>query len=86
VGIFPKANYRGNSFGLAGIKERVGLLGGEVRVASLKGKGTRIDVTVPATEPDKPHPLLEELQSLHPSFRMGAGEGTTHAENKMSTH
>jgi signal transduction histidine kinase len=86
VGIFPKTNYRGNSFGLAGIKERVGMLGGEVRVASPKGQGTRIDVTVPATEPDKPHPLLEELQSLHPSFRMGGGEGTTHAENKMSTH
>jgi signal transduction histidine kinase len=86
IGIFPKTNYRGNSFGLAGIKERVGMLGGEVRVASPKGQGTRIDVTVPATEPEKPHPLLEELQSLHPSFRMGAGEGTTHAENKMSTH
>jgi len=86
IGIFPKTNYRGNSFGLAGIKERVGMLGGEVRVTSLKGQGTRIDVTVPATEPDKPHPLLEELQSLHPSFRISGGEGTTHAENKMSTH
>jgi signal transduction histidine kinase len=51
VGIFPKSNFRGNSFGLAGIKERVGMLGGKVRVASLKGKGTRIEITVPATNP-----------------------------------
>jgi signal transduction histidine kinase len=86
IGIFPKANYRGNSFGLAGIKERVGMLGGEVRVVSLKDKGTRIEVSVPATEPTAPHPLLEELRSLHPSFGMSGGEGNTHAENKMSTH
>jgi signal transduction histidine kinase len=86
IGIFPKANYRGNSFGLAGIKERVGMLGGEVRVVSLKDKGTRIEVSVPATEPTAPHPLLEELRSLHPSFGMNGGEGNTHAENKMSTH
>jgi signal transduction histidine kinase len=52
IGIFPKSNFRGNSFGLAGIKERVSMLGGEVRVVSLKGKGTCIELTVPATEPD----------------------------------
>jgi signal transduction histidine kinase len=52
VGIFPKGNFRGNSFGLAGIKERVGMLDGEVRIISMKGKGTRIEVAVPATEPD----------------------------------
>jgi signal transduction histidine kinase len=86
VGIFPKADYRGNSFGLAGIKERVGMLGGEVRVVSLKGKGTRIEISVPATEPTAPHPLLEELRNLHPSFGMSGGEGNTHAENKVSTH
>jgi signal transduction histidine kinase len=51
VGIFPRSNFRGNSFGLAGIKERVGMLGGKVRVTSLKGQGTRIEITVPATKP-----------------------------------
>ena len=51
VGIFPKSNFRGNSFGLAGIKERVGMLGGVVRVISMKGKGTKIEINVPATEP-----------------------------------
>jgi len=85
IGIFPKGNYRGNSFGLAGIKERVGMLGGDVRVISLKGKGTRIEVSVPATEPTTPHPLLEELRNLHPAFNH-AGDGNAHGENKMSTH
>jgi signal transduction histidine kinase len=41
---------RGHSFGLAGIKERIGSLGGTVRVHSAKGKGTRLEVTVPAGE------------------------------------
>jgi len=41
---------RGTSFGLAGIKERIGSLGGTVRVQSGKGKGTRLEVTVPAAE------------------------------------
>ena len=50
VGMDRKSSARGKSFGLAGIKERVGMLGGEVRVTSSKGKGTRIEVTVPAGE------------------------------------
>lgn len=50
IGIFPNGNFRGNSFGLAGIKERVGMLGGTVRVVSLKGKGTRIEIDIPAGE------------------------------------
>jgi len=41
---------RGHSFGLAGIKERIAALGGTVRVHSSKGKGTRLEVTVPAGE------------------------------------
>ncbi|HEX7288251.1 MAG TPA: GAF domain-containing sensor histidine kinase [Candidatus Angelobacter sp.] len=36
------------SFGLAGIKERVAMLGGTSRVVSSKGKGTRIEIAVPA--------------------------------------
>jgi len=66
VGIFPKANFRGNSFGLAGIKERVGMLDGTVRVISLKGKGTRIEISVPATEPTpERHDGADEHASLH---------------------
>ena len=41
-------------FGLAGIKERVAVLGGVARVISAKGKGTRIEIAVPAGEPPAP--------------------------------
>lgn len=67
VGIFPKSNFRGNSFGLAGIKERVGMLGGKVRVTSLKGQGTRIEITVPATNPTDLSPL-EQLTRDHATY------------------
>ncbi len=51
VGFAPsRSNSRGHSFGLAGIKERVGMLGGTVRITSGKGKGTRIEISVPARE------------------------------------
>jgi signal transduction histidine kinase len=49
IGIQAKySSSRGRSFGLAGIKERIGMLGGQVRISSARGKGTRIEVTVPA--------------------------------------
>jgi hypothetical protein len=47
VGMGARSSPRGHSFGLAGIKERVSMLGGEMRVSSAKGKGTRIEVIVP---------------------------------------
>jgi signal transduction histidine kinase len=55
VGFSTKSsNSRGNSFGLAGIKERVHSIGGEVRVASSKDRGTRIEVSVPLSEASAP--------------------------------
>lgn len=51
IGIQPRSNSRGHSFGLAGIKERIAILGGASRVISAKGKGTRIEISVPAGEP-----------------------------------
>jgi signal transduction histidine kinase len=53
VGIQPKSatNKERQSFGLAGIKERIAMLSGVSRVISAKGKGTRIEITVPAGEP-----------------------------------
>jgi two-component system, NarL family, sensor histidine kinase DesK len=55
VGFSAKSsNSRGNSFGLAGIKERVHSIGGEVRVASSKERGTRIEVSVPLSETSAP--------------------------------
>ena len=52
VGFQPRfaSSSRGHSFGLAGIKERVGMLGGAVKVVSGKGKGTRLEVTVPVEQ------------------------------------
>jgi signal transduction histidine kinase len=54
VGMQGRANSRNQSFGLAGMKERIAVLGGISRVVSAKGKGTRIEITVPAGEPAKP--------------------------------
>ena len=55
VGFSSKSsNSRGNSFGLAGIKERVHSIGGEVRVVSSKERGTRIEVAVPLKEAAAP--------------------------------
>jgi len=52
VGFQPRfaSSSRGHSFGLAGIKERVGMLGGAVKLVSGKGKGTRLEVTVPVEQ------------------------------------
>lgn len=52
IGIQTRSNSRGHSFGLAGIKERIATLGGVSRVVSAKGKGTRIEISVPAGEPE----------------------------------
>ncbi len=51
IGIHTRTNSRNHSFGLAGMKERIAVLGGVARVISAKGKGTRIEITVPASEP-----------------------------------
>jgi signal transduction histidine kinase len=54
VGMAPSRNLPGHSFGLVGIKERIAMLGGEVRVVSARGKGTRIEVIVPAEDVGQP--------------------------------
>jgi signal transduction histidine kinase len=53
VGIQPRTGVKEQpqSFGLAGIKERIAMLGGVSRVISAEGKGTRIEIEVPAGEP-----------------------------------
>ncbi len=51
IGIQARTSSRHQTFGLAGIKERIAMLGGVSRVISTKGKGTRIEISVPAGEP-----------------------------------
>jgi signal transduction histidine kinase len=63
-----RGNPRNGSFGLAGIKERIAMLGGVSRVISTKGKGTRIEITVPAGESSAvERPLLHA--TAHPGAR-----------------
>jgi signal transduction histidine kinase len=51
IGMPAKVNSpRSHSFGLAGIKERIASLDGEVRVHSEKGKGMRLEIMVPARQ------------------------------------
>jgi signal transduction histidine kinase len=60
IGIQNRSNSRGHSFGLAGIKERIATLGGVSRVVSTRGKGTRLEISVPAGEPEvAEHPQAE---------------------------
>ncbi len=51
IGIQVRTGPKEQSFGLAGIKERIAMLGGISRVISAEGKGTRIEINVPAGEP-----------------------------------
>jgi signal transduction histidine kinase len=68
IGIQPsRGNPRDRSFGLAGIKERIAMLGGVSRVISAKGKGTRIEIIVPAGE----NPQLERPLA-HAATHQGA--------------
>lgn len=41
------ASQKTDSFGLAGMRERVALLGGEIKIQSSPGKGTEIDISIP---------------------------------------
>jgi len=45
----PKPNER-QTFGLAGIRERISMLHGTVKITSSKGRGTKLDITVPLTD------------------------------------
>ncbi len=51
IGMTQKAPTPGRSFGLAGMRERIGMLGGKVKISSAKGRGTRLEVAVPVGQP-----------------------------------
>ena len=44
VGFDPQAPRKTSSFGLLGVRERAALLGGEVKIESAPGKGTRVEL------------------------------------------
>lgn len=47
IGFDGRATLRRNAFGLLGMRERVHLVAGRIRVDSAPGRGTTIDVTIP---------------------------------------
>lgn len=76
----PQGKTERQTFGLAGIRERIGMLGGKVRVVSSKGKGTRIEVTVPvesSAEAALQQSVVLRTADAVPSVRMVAANGTT---------
>ncbi len=82
IGITGTAPALGRNFGLAGMKERVAMLGGTLRVASQKQKGTRIEISVPATEPQEagtaPQSAADITRQLRPYLvRHAAAGGAT---------
>jgi len=67
IGIQTRPSSREQSFGLAGIKERIAMLGGVSRVTSTQGKGTRIEINVPAGEPAQvmERTLAQAVNAVH---------------------
>ncbi|NLK00050.1 MAG: hypothetical protein GX318_02280 [Clostridia bacterium] len=50
VGFGTEMVEKAGGFGLQGIKERTALLGGDIRISSLPGRGTEITVKIPVQE------------------------------------
>jgi len=71
IGFVQKGVSRGRSFGLAGMKERIAALGGTVRVRTGKGRGTRIEVTVPDTAAVVQLPVSAD--AVYPNRSVAAG-------------
>jgi len=53
-GIEPEAIASNRSLGLLGMRERVALLGGQLDIRGLPGRGTTVRVTIPLTAPGTP--------------------------------
>lgn len=71
VGIRPVSNPLRPSFGLAGMHERVSTLGGQMKVTSIKGEGTKILVTVPLPIRSKVPEASDNAQGMR--AMLGAG-------------
>lgn len=70
----------GQSFGLAGIKERVTNLGGTVRVCSAHRQGTRLEIIVPAAQAAMPKELSFPRKPTL-AFSAAATQGVSNAKN-----
>jgi signal transduction histidine kinase len=72
---FVQRSTRGQSFGLAGMRERIVGLGGAFKVRSSKGKGTRIEVAVPEAPPTTL--ALPAMADTSYSQRVAVSSGST---------
>jgi two-component system CheB/CheR fusion protein len=55
-GFDPRKLRETSGFGLLSIRERVELLGGRVKIVSAKGRGTKVQIVVPDTRPERGTP------------------------------
>ena len=65
------------------------MLGGAVRVISMKGKGTKIEINVPATEPAAalgPMTVVAHEPMMFRAATSDLGESERDAKDKVSTH
>ena len=69
----PDARER-QTFGLRGIHERISMLGGTVRIYSKQGKGTRLEIKVPAAWGGLETLFAQRFQTAPASEGAGAGE------------
>jgi signal transduction histidine kinase len=63
-------------FGLEGIRERIGMLGGKVRITSAKGKGARLEIRVPAAR--------SGLETLFPTAEVALSRGTSAGDTRLN--
>ncbi len=77
-GMSKTSGFSGRSFGLAGMRERIGMLGGTIKVSSAKGKGTRIEVVVPVVRCAREEAPAVQVRT---SNALSAAAGGAHQES-----
>jgi signal transduction histidine kinase len=72
----PKPNER-QTFGLAGIRERISMLHGTVKITSSKGRGTKLDISVPVGDESTATLLSMPEASVAPLAATGTGRASS---------